>query len=83
MDFTEFREKFGISQDKLHKLVLEAYEQFLHMEEMYQQDSEEALELGFSPMDREDFMIDYDFGSAREEYLAGFLQLLVNDEEEE
>lgn len=68
MDFTEFRETFHIDQDRLHRLTLEAHELYLFQRE-------EALNRGLAPEDYE-----YEPGSARDEYLDGFLQLLMEGE---
>ncbi len=70
MEFSEFREKFGISQDKLHKLTLEAHE-------LYIQQREEMEDFEIEPEEYE-----FDPGSAREEYLDGFLQLLMEEEDD-
>ncbi len=73
MDFTEFREKFGISQDKLHKLTLEAHDLYVHELQNQEDFAEEYPDEEYEP----------DFGSWRQEMLYGFLQLLISDEEED
>lgn len=78
MDFTEFRDKYSISQDKLHKLTLEAFDLFLSIENERQELIDECLERGLRPEDYE-----YEPGSARDEYLHGFLQLLMDNEDGE
>lgn len=77
MDFTEFREKYGISQDKLHKLTLEAHELLLYIAQEEQDLAEEFLERGLAPEEYE-----YEPGSARDEYLYGFLRLLMDEDGE-
>lgn len=77
MDFTEFREKFGISQDKLHKLTLEAHDLLSFIEEEEQDLAEEFLNIGMAPEEYE-----YEPGSARDEYLYGFLRLLMEGEDD-
>lgn len=77
MDFTEFREKYKISNDSLHKLVLEAHELFLYIAQEEQDLAEECLERGLAPEEYE-----YEPGSFRDDCLYGFLRLLQYDEEE-
>lgn len=75
-DFTEFRETFRISQDRLHRLTLEAHELYLQQMEEARELAEEYLERGLAPEEYE-----YEPGSARDEYLNGFLQLLMEEED--
>lgn len=75
MDFTEFREKFHIDQDRLHRLTLEAFELFGAIEQEVSGLAEECLERGLVPEEYE-----FEPGSARDEYLYGFLQLLMDEE---
>lgn len=77
MEFNEFREKYGISQDKLHKLVLEAHDLFNSITEEAFEHYEDYSERGLAPEEYE-----YEPGSARDEYLHGFLQLLMDNEDE-
>ena len=74
MEFNEFREKYNISQDSLHKLVLEAHELLLAIEEERKGLAEECLKRGLAPEEYE-----YEPGSARDEHLYGFLRLLTDD----
>jgi len=74
MDFTEFRVKHKVSQDKLHKLTLEVYELFEFINQERQDLTEECLERGLAPEEYE-----YEPGSARDEHLYGFLRLLTDD----
>lgn len=66
MEFNEFREKYGISQDRLHKLTLEALELFNIIEDGKEEYGEDA---------------EYEPGSARDEYLYGFLRLLMEEDD--
>lgn len=77
MEFSEFREKFGISQDKLHKLTLEALDLLNSIEEEEQDLAEECLNRGLEPEEYE-----YEPGSSRDEYLYGFLRLLMEEEDD-
>lgn len=70
MDFTEFREKYKISQDHLHQLVLEAHALYLmQLQEMEEYD-----------IDPDDY--EYEAGGARDENLNGFLRLLMDEDGE-
>lgn len=72
MEFTEFREKFNINPDRLHKLTLEA----LDLYNIVQEDEKEWIE-------SDNLYGDYEYspGSAREEYLYGFLRLLMEEDD--
>ncbi len=71
MDFTEFREKFSISQDKLHKLTLEAHKMFVEVEAERQSFEKEYPEEEF----------EYSPGSYRDELVFAFTQLLCSEVE--
>ncbi len=71
MEFNEFREKFNVSQDRLHKLTLEALDLLNYCEN-------EMEEYEIDPDDYE-----YEAGSARDEYLYGFLRLLMEPEDDQ
>ena len=77
MEFSEFREKYRIDQDRLHRLTLDAFELFGDITEEAFEHYEEYSERGLAPEEYE-----YEPGSARDEYLYGFLQLLMDEDGE-
>lgn len=71
MEFNEFREKFNVSQDRLHKLTREALDLLNYCE--YEMEEYE--------IDPDDY--EYEGGSARDDYLYGFLRLLMEPEDDQ